>query len=125
MTGFHYACQRGHSDVVKIIMENAAALSIDLNTKCTDYKCMGFHYACDRGHSDVFKIFLDNELSLNLDLNSKDCFDMLGFHHACRRRHMGVVRILAENSPASNTIELLEKLDLRVQKRILEAMLLI
>ena len=125
MTGFHYACQRGHSDVVKIFMENAAALSIDLNTKCTDYNSTGFHRACGRGHSDVIKIFLENELSLNLDLNSKDCFDMLGFHHACRRGHMGVVKILTENRFSSNTLELLEKLDLRVQKRILEAMLLI
>ena len=73
----------------------------------------------------VIKIFLDNELSLNLDLNSKDCFDMLGFHHACRRGHIGVVKILTENTPTSNTIELLKKLDLRVQARILEAMLLI
>ena len=124
MTGFHYACERGHSGVVKIIMENAAALSIDLNAKCTDYSSTGFHRACGRGHSDVIKIFLENELSLNLDLNSKDCFDWMGFHHACRRGHMGVVKILTENTSSSNKIKLLKKLDLRVQARILETLLL-
>ena len=103
--------------------ENAAALSIDLNKKCTDYKSTGFHRACERGHSDVIKIFLENEFSLNLDLNSKTCFDLMGFHHACRRGHMGVVKILTENTSTSNTIELLKKLDLIVQKRVLEALL--
>ena len=71
----------------------------------------------------MIKIFLENECSLNLDLNSKDRFGLMGFHHACRRGHMGVVKILTENSTTSNTIELLKKLDLRVQARILEAMI--
>ena len=121
MIGFHYACQRGHSDVVKIFMENAAALSIDLTKKCTDYSTTGFHRACAKGHTDVIKIFLENELSLNLDLNSKCCYGLIGFHLACERGHMGVVKILMEHKSSSNTIELIEKLDLRWQKRILEA----
>ena len=49
----------------------------------------------------------------------------MGFHHACERGHMGVVKILMEHTSSSNTIELIKKLDLRVQKRILEAVLLI
>ena len=38
---------------------------------------------------------------------------------------MGVVKILMEKKSSFNSIELLEKLDLRMQKRIVEAMLLI
>jgi ankyrin repeat protein len=31
ITGFHHACESGDSDLVKIFMQNAADLNIDLN----------------------------------------------------------------------------------------------
>ena len=54
-TGFLRACKRGHSDIVKILMENASIVSaIDKNV-VTD-----FYLACERGCSDVVNIFLQN-----------------------------------------------------------------
>ena len=56
-TAFHFACKQGHLDVVKIIVENATALSLDLNAKCK----MGntpFHYAGANGFSDIVKILM-------------------------------------------------------------------
>ena len=62
----HYACQRGHSNVVKIFMENATALSIDLN-KIDNDGLTAFHVACIKGSLDVVKIFIENGCDAVLD----------------------------------------------------------
>ena len=51
-TAFHWACIRGHSDIIKILMENAADLDIDLNATNNSGKT-AFHMACKRSNSDT------------------------------------------------------------------------
>ena len=51
MTGFHHACIKGHANVVKIFMENAAALKIDLNA-IDNSGLTGFHHACEDFHEE-------------------------------------------------------------------------
>ena len=66
-TAFVLACQNGHLDMVKILMDNAANLGIDLNE--TDvYGRTAFISACINGHSAVVKIFMENAASLKIDL---------------------------------------------------------
>ena len=43
-TASSVACQRGHADVVKIFMQKASDLNIDLNTEDND-GITGFHHA--------------------------------------------------------------------------------
>merc|ERR1712051_303551 len=72
-TAFYLAFVHGHSDVVKILMENAG---IDLNLD-REYAFRGwtvFHEACKRGHSnvvmnsDVVMILMKNSAIFNVDL---------------------------------------------------------
>ena len=67
-TASSVACQRGHADVVKIFMQKASDLSIDLNTEDND-GITGFHHACESGDSDLVKIFMQNAADLSIDLN--------------------------------------------------------
>ena len=92
MTAFHYACERGHTDVVKIFMENAPFLSLDLNAK--DYSDFtGFHYACRRGHSETVKVLMENASIVGaIDKN------VLDFYLASGRERSDVVKILMENA---------------------------
>ena len=124
-TGFHYACDEGHTDVVKTLMKNAAALNIDVNAKfksemapfCIAFDDIfvenattlkidphendncgttAFHLACQKGKSDVVKIFMKNAATLSIDLNRKDNNGLTGFHLACRDGHSSVVKIILD-----------------------------
>ena len=99
ITAFHWACIKGHLvlDVVKIFMENAAALSIDLN-RVDQSGVTGFYYACEKGHSDVVNIFMENASTLGIDLNAKctDHWANTAFHQACARGHSDVIKCFLE-----------------------------
>ena len=96
-TAFHLACQKGHSDVVKLLMENAVAFCIDLNVKDNSGKT-AFLWACLFGHSDVVKTIMKNAAYVNIDLNTKDNYDKTAFLCACQKGHTDVVKILMENA---------------------------
>ena len=67
---FCWACERGHSDVVKMFMANALILSIDLNSKSSGITA--FQAACFMGHSEVIKIFKENATALGLDITGEN-----------------------------------------------------
>ena len=96
-TGFQLACQKGHSDVVKLLMENAVAFCIDLNVKDNSGKT-AFRWACVFGHSDVVKIIMKNAANVNIDLNAKDNYDKTAFLCACQKGYTDVVKIFMENA---------------------------
>ena len=91
MTAFHIACSRGHPDVVKIFLQYAVTLNIDLNVKDKDGNT-AFHLACQKtacfwesnqGHSDVVKILIENAVTFGVDLNTKNNNNLTGFQEAC------------------------------------------
>ena len=103
-TAFSLACQGGFSDVVKIFLDNAAALSIDLNVMKSN-GWTGFHYACDFGHLDVVKIIMENTkvpmengLISSVDLNAKTKKGDTGFHMACSYGYEKIVELMLNNS---------------------------
>ena len=101
ITAFYYACMWGHwgnLDVVKMLMENAAALSIDINPKgqgtaAGNTNCL----ACHRGQLDVVKIIIEYA-------NTKTKSDHTAFHFACEDGHYDIIKMymlsaLCENFP--------------------------
>ena len=54
--------------VVKVFMQNAADLSIDLNTEDND-GITGFHHACESGDSDIVSIFMEIPAALSITPN--------------------------------------------------------
>ena len=57
--------------MVKLLMENATTMSIDLNAK-SNIGCTGFHYACIYGQTSTVELLLNNADALHLDFNSKN-----------------------------------------------------
>ena len=82
-------------------MENAAALSIDLNSQC-EYGWTAFHMACTAGQTDVVKCIIENAAALNIDLNIKSLKGKTAFHMACEKIHLDIVEIFLENASALN-----------------------
>ena len=64
--------------MVKILIQTAAVLSIDLNAKRTNGKTASY-LACQGGSSDVVKIFMENSTFLSIDLNTMAEMDCLLF----------------------------------------------
>ena len=69
MTPFMVACQNGHKDVVKILLDYSSR-TIDLNAT-DDWEYTAFMWACDKGHKDVVKLLLDNSEG-NIDFNARN-----------------------------------------------------
>ena len=58
-TAFHFACFRGNSTTVEMIMKKAADLKIDLNAiDCTGKTA--FHYSCMLGQTKIVETIIDN-----------------------------------------------------------------
>ena len=96
-TALHLACIYGHSDVVKLLIENTVAFCIDLNVKDNSGKT-AFLWACFFGHLDVVKIIMKNAANVNIDLNTKDNYDKTAFLCACQKGHTDVIKIFMENA---------------------------
>ena len=79
--------------MVKIFIENATALSIDLNT-IDNYNKTGFYLACENGHLGVMKIFIENAEALRTDFEVTD--ELTNDFYACVRRHPNVFKLLKE-----------------------------
>ena len=78
-------------------MENAIALSIDLNTK-SNGGWTAFHIACNEGRSDLVEVFMENAINLSIDLNARDRDGLTGFHQACIHGHADLVNIFTVNA---------------------------
>ena len=67
--------------MVKVFMQKAAILQIDLEAKEATYGYTGFLWACGGGHSDVVKIFMKN--AVIVDLNYKDIKGRTALYMVC------------------------------------------
>ena len=97
-TAFIWNCILGHSNLVKLFMENSG---INLNTKDNNGRT-GFHWACNQGHSGIVKIFMENAAAYGIDLNIEDNNGMTAFNIACHKGHSDVVKMFLENASDLN-----------------------
>ena len=95
LTPFHWACYRGHKDIVKLLLQHSG-LTINLNAKgnCGE---TAFMLACQRGRKDVVQLLLKysgSDIELNLSLNGKDHHGWTAFIMACMHGHKDVKLLL-------------------------------
>lgn len=61
MTLLHWACDRGHPDIVRYLIQNEA------NINQTDSEGQtALHYACACGHADIARLLLENKADLTI-----------------------------------------------------------
>ena len=64
-----YACEKGHTDVVKLLLDHSER--IELNARTIEGWTAAM-IACEEGHKDVVQLLLD--LSERIELNARnDC----------------------------------------------------
>ena len=88
MTPFICASQKGHKDVVQLLLDNS---DIDLNAR-TDEGMTALTWACHDGHKDVDKLLLDH--SGRIELNARNNFGMTALILANQRGHKDIAKMV-------------------------------
>ena len=80
-TAFVWACIKGLTAIVPMMLEMAQEVKIDLNAKTDIMERTGFIYACDYKHSEVINLIMAKAESLQIDLHCKDEDGKSGFDY--------------------------------------------
>ena len=109
----HYAAEKGHLDVVRMLIFQYRAKENCEHTPCEDYNgqidqagvdCIDIHgktllhYASENGHDDVVRILL-SEFQANV--NCEDNHGQTPLHYVCKTGHNDLVRMLISEFQAS------------------------
>jgi ankyrin repeat protein len=82
-TPLYYACRKGHTDIVQILLDN----------NCDTYGAI--NGACERGHKDIVEILIKH----NVDINQRGgLLNQTPIYYACRNGHTDIVQILLDNN---------------------------
>ena len=93
MTVFMFACEKGHKDVVQLLLHHSNR--IDLNA-VDSFEETAFMIACSNGHKDVVKLLLDQ--SDSIELNARNIHGYNAFMRACENGNKNVVKLLLDHS---------------------------
>ena len=96
-TSFMVACEKGHKNIVKLLLDYSSERNIDLNARDED-GWTAFMWACGKEQTDVVKFLLDHSLERNIELNAKSTFGSTAFMLACRQGRKDVVKLLLDHS---------------------------
>ena len=91
-TPFQLACKKGHSDVVRYILDTAYEYDVPIKFR-TNLGETPFHIASANGDSEVFEILLEHYSSINM----RDDFGQTPLHVACRNGNIEIVKLLLQN----------------------------
>ena len=92
-TAFFWACNKGHKDVVKLLLDSSER--IELNAR-TNNGNTAFMTSCKNGHKNVVQLLLD--YSERIELNKSNIKGNTAFMIACFRVHKDVVQLLLDLS---------------------------
>ena len=100
-TPLHIACEKGRTEVVKLIILASKKHGIDLNAKDELFGKTPFLVACHNGNTEIMKLFLESSEEYGIDLTSSTkAFDLhrSGFHLACENGTIEAVELLIKSS---------------------------
>ncbi len=85
----HRACQHGHAECAKILVQNGAKVNTDGKGKNRRRLPTPLYYACENRHIDIVKLLLENGANADAEAYS--------LHVACKYGHTDIVELLLEN----------------------------
>ena len=86
VTPFQLACERGHSNIIKVLIEKFDPIKMNFNKK-DNHGQTGFHVACKNGHSKTVDMLILESTKLKLNLSAKDWITALHFYNDRKIRH--------------------------------------
>jgi ankyrin repeat protein len=86
-TPLHFACQNGHEEIVKILIDKGA----DVN-QATEKGFTPFYIACQNGHEEIVKLLID--MGADVSQTTKDGCTPL--YMACQNGHEEIVKLLID-----------------------------
>ncbi len=92
-TPLHYACEYGHSDVVRLLLEHGANMSLSDDNDWTP-----LDRACEQGFPNIVRLLLDH----GAEVNDWDEGGRTPLHVACLYGRSDVVRLLLEKGADVN-----------------------
>ena len=93
LTPLHLACNRGHLDVVEVLLTSGAMV----NSKTTD-KLSALHYAASRGFTDIVEVLLSH----GANIDSLDATDRTPLKLAVSRNLYDVAKVLVRHEARVN-----------------------
>jgi ankyrin repeat protein len=82
------ACQQGHVDIVKMLLDKQADVNVQDVEGCTPLLI-----ACYQGHKDIVKILLDKQA----DVNIQDVNGAMPLNIACHQGHEEISELLRQH----------------------------
>ena len=89
----HYACEEGHTDIVKLLLDHGA----EINT-ATNNGWQAIHHAANKGHTDIVKLLLDHNAKVNATTNN----GWQAIHLAAEQGHTDIVKLLLDHGAEIN-----------------------
>ena len=89
-TSLHGACQNGHIDVVKLLLDHGA------NIEMAKFDETPLFIACEYGHHSIAALLLDRGANIN------PCTEKNPLHESCSQGHENIVRLLLEHGADPN-----------------------
>ncbi|XP_048249888.1 uncharacterized protein LOC124128376 [Haliotis rufescens] len=84
-TPLFVACENGHIDIVRLLIEKGADVTAAAKDGCTPLHC-----ACKNGHIDIVRLLIEK----GADVSDAACYTPL--QCACKNGHIDIVRLLIE-----------------------------
>ena len=81
-TVLQWACIRGETETVKLLIESSKDFDIDLNAKDIDGHT-AWHLACNCGRTKTAQLIMQNSKDFGIDLNTKSTSGRTALHDAC------------------------------------------
>ena len=93
---FMFACEYGHKDVVKLLLDYSGRDDIKFNMETLEQRT-AFMLACQKGQLKVVELLLDYSPSKGINLETKDMHGMTPLMLAIENGHNEVFRLLLDN----------------------------
>jgi ankyrin repeat protein len=112
MKVLHLTVERGHVDIVKLLIQNGA----DVNAVDSE-KCTSLHHVASTGHVTIAKLLIQSGADVNALMNG-DYFNseqnFTALHIASKYGHVGVAKVLIQNGADVNAMGLYNETSIHI-----------
>ena len=104
-TVLHYAADRGHLEIVQVLVDMLPHKAWNFLVKVKDHKSRtALHLAVNNGHLEVVKVLVDRMSQETL--NAKEHNGLTALHQAVHKGHRKIVQVLVDRTSLHYAVEI-------------------